>query len=89
MIRSVLTIEKGTIEMIQLETRSLKTDKEKADFRSDNTVKMFFIPSEYNLKRADRYEVWGTSFKHEGDDFTECRLYRGETVIFSQKVKGY
>jgi len=44
-------------------------------------------------ERADRIEVWGTTFDNEGDnegpDYCEFRLMKGNQILAKQIVNGY
>lgn len=39
--------------------------------------------------KADRLEIWGSSFEDAGPDFTEFRLMAGDVVIEKRRVLGY
>ena len=40
-------------------------------------------------EKADRLEVWGSSFSDPGPDFCEFRLFKGDEQIGTKRVDGY
>jgi len=46
-----------------------------------------FTPGE--VSEATRMEVWGSSFKDDGDDYCEFRLFKDNELIATRRVEGY
>jgi len=40
-------------------------------------------------RKADRLEVWGSSFDDPGDDFCLFKLYWGDQKLGTKRVAGY
>jgi hypothetical protein len=63
------------------------TDKKK--IKRDPMITMFVSFPEAQVDEADRLEVWGSSFKDNGDDCCEYRLMNGEKLVATRTMKGY
>lgn len=63
------------------------TDKNK--IKRDPMVTMFVSFPEADVDRADRLEVWGSSFKDNGDDCCEYRLMNDDKLVSKKIVRGY
>jgi hypothetical protein len=57
--------------------------------QSDPMVTMFVRFSDEDVAKADRLEIWGTSFNEGGSDYCDYRLMDGDTVVVSRSVAGY
>jgi hypothetical protein len=55
----------------------------------DPMIKMFFHPPRETVAQANRFELWGSSFKDAGGDFTELRLIKDDATIWTGTAGGY
>jgi hypothetical protein len=55
-----------------------------------NSVCFFLFPfNDTELAKADRLEIWGSSFNDPGEDFTEYRLIKNGVAINTKRQAGY
>lgn len=52
-------------------------------------VMMPSFASKEDIAKADRLEIWASSFEDSGDDFTLFKLMQGDKVISQKRVNGY
>ena len=63
------------------------TITDKKEMAGLNLLGILFSPTKIN--KADRLEVWSSSFKDDGGDFNMFRLMDGETIIAEKRQEGY
>ena len=65
------------------------TITDKNAIKRDPMVTMFVSFPEEEVDKSDRLEIWGSSFKDNGDDCCEYRLMKGKETLVKRTVKGY
>lgn len=50
-----------------------------------------FLPTfkQEEIDKADRLEVWGSSFNEDGGDYNIFKLMQGDTVVARKIISGY
>ena len=72
--------------MYVVDQGSLEQASDKEAFQNNGLLKMFFDPHEEKVAEAVKWEIWGTDFKDDGDDYTELRLFNANGIqIWTEK----
>lgn len=53
-------------------------------------IKFSYNPPQEKIDEAARFEIWGTSFSDQGDDYTELYLFdENDNKIYTERCNGY
>ena len=73
-----------TIDLGQIETM-----EQKQDFIENSTTHTFFHVPRNFINQADSWQLRGTNFDDDGEDYTELQLLKDNEVIWGDRSKGY
>ena len=59
------------------------------ELKDDDFLMVLSECDQTEVEKADRYEIWGSSFNDPGADFNELVLFKNNAEIYRKRIAGY